>query len=234
MQTEQLLCWTGMTDTEHKHLVQTKKNYFWFIYMSSIILQNSLHLLSLVILLLNFYFIYLFFQHILIFLYLKQWCSKGEGASGGTRLGAQALRAHQHTFAVILKIILSRNLNQSMLKNAYFLVKIRFRVGGSAPEPSLASGGWVSAPRPLRCTNFASLKFLQLFFTSNSVVFVGRGRKNISCSRAQGTLATSLIWNTRKLMRIYNEIIWGKILTVLTPAPLCASHKESNESLVKK
>jgi len=28
--------------------------------------------------------------------------------------------------------------------------------------------------------------------TSNSVVFVDKGRKNISCPRAQGTLATSL------------------------------------------
>jgi len=60
-------------------------------------------------------------------------------------------------------------------------------------------------------TNFACSKFLQLFFTSNSVAFVDRGRKNISlfftsnsvafvdrgrknisCPRAQGTLATPL------------------------------------------
>jgi len=32
---------------------------------------------------------------------LTQWRSKGRGASGGTRPGAQALGAHQHTFAVI-------------------------------------------------------------------------------------------------------------------------------------
>jgi len=39
-----------------------------------------------------------------------------------------------------------------MLKNAYFLekdVKIHFSVGGSAPEPPLASGGWgVRPPTP--------------------------------------------------------------------------------------
>jgi len=33
---------------------------------------------------------------------------------------------------------------------------------------------------------------LQLFFTSNSVGFVDKGRKNISCPRAQGNLATPL------------------------------------------
>jgi len=44
-------------------------------------------------------------------------------ASGGTRSGAQALKAYQHIFAVIKKRVLSRNLDQSMLKNAYFLEK---------------------------------------------------------------------------------------------------------------
>jgi len=42
-------------------------------------------------------------------------------------------------------------------------------------------------------TNFASSKILQLFFISNSVVFVSRGRKNIFCPRAQGTLAMPLV-----------------------------------------
>jgi len=39
---------------------------------------------------------------------------------------------------------------------------------------------------------FASSALLNLFFISNTVVFVDGGRKNISCSRAQGTLATPL------------------------------------------
>jgi len=43
-------------------------------------------------------------------------------------------------FAVILNVFLSRNLDQSMLKNAYFLgknCKNCLSVGGSAPETSL-------------------------------------------------------------------------------------------------
>jgi len=109
-----------------------------------------------------------------------------------------------------------------MLKNAYFLekdVKNRLSVGGSAPESPFAFGGWglrspppdprVVTPAyyynfvkfisntkfgllPSKRTNFASSKFLQLFFISNSVVFVDKGRKNISWPRAQGTLATPL------------------------------------------
>jgi len=39
---------------------------------------------------------------------------------------------------------------------------------------------------------FASSALLHPFFTSNFVVFVDRGRKNISCPRAQGILATLL------------------------------------------
>jgi len=71
------------------------------------------------------------------------------GASGSTRPGAQALGTQQHTFAVILNVFLSRNLDQSMLKNASFWeknCKSRLRVEGSAPEPPFASGGW--EPRP--------------------------------------------------------------------------------------
>jgi len=94
-----------------------------------------------------------------------------------------------------------------MLKNAYFLekdVKNRFSVGSSAPRPprcysrlllQLCQSSFLALKAVYylqQRINFASSKFLQLFFTSNSVVFVGRGRKNISCPRAQGTLATPL------------------------------------------
>jgi len=34
--------------------------------------------------------------------------------------------------------------------------------------------------------------FAPIFFTSKSIVFVDGGRKNISCPRAKGTLATPL------------------------------------------
>jgi len=62
------------------------------------------------------------------------------------------------------------------------------------------------------------LQLLHLFFISNSVVFVAGGRKNISCPRAQGTLATPLLkqswnvifqllwqpcYNTRKKTKMY-------------------------------
>jgi len=40
---------------------------------------------------------------------------------------------------------------------------------------------------------FASFALMHLFFNSNSVNFVEGGRKNISCPRAQGTLATPLV-----------------------------------------
>jgi len=44
-----------------------------------------------------------------------------------------------------------------------------------------------------KCSGFASFALLHLFFISNSVVFGGDGRKNISCPRTHGTLATTLL-----------------------------------------
>jgi len=112
-------------------------------------------------------------------------------------VGARALGRRQR--------ILSRNLDQSMLKNAYFLekdVKNRFSIGGLAPKPPLASGGRGLRPQTptlllpptittlsssflalnavyylQKRTNFAYSKFLQPFFTSNYVVFVAGGAK---------------------------------------------------------
>jgi len=98
-----------------------------------------------------------------------------------------------------------------MLKNAYFLekdVKNRLSIKGSTSEPPLASGGWELRPQTpallllptiktlsslfltlnsvyylQKRTNFAYSKYLQLFFTSNTVVFGDRGHKNISWRR---------------------------------------------------
>jgi len=93
-----------------------------------------------------------------------------------------------------------------MLKtDAYFLekdVRNRLSVGGPAPEPPLASGGWGLGPQTpalflsptittlsssflalnavyylQKRTNFASSKFLQLFSTSNSIVLLARAAK---------------------------------------------------------
>jgi len=52
-------------------------------------------------------------------------------------VGARALGRNSTLFAVILNVCLSRNLDQSMLENAYFLenCKNRLSIGGSAPEP---------------------------------------------------------------------------------------------------
>jgi len=67
-------------------------------------------------------------------------------------VGARALERISTLFAVILKRVLSRNLDKSRLKNAYFLKKScknRLSVGSSAPEPPFASGGR-SPPRRRR------------------------------------------------------------------------------------
>jgi len=66
-------------------------------------------------------------------------------------------------------------------------LKNRLSVGGSTTEHPFASGGW--------CSVFASFALLHVFFTSNSVDFVDRGRKIIPCPKAQGTLTTPLfLW----------------------------------------
>jgi len=43
-----------------------------------------------------------------------------------------------------------------------------------------------------KCSAFASFALFHLFFNSSSLSFVEGGRKNISCPRAQSTLATLL------------------------------------------
>jgi len=63
---------------------------------------------------------------------------------GARALGCRPWGRNSTLFAVILNLVLSGNLDQSMLKNAYFLenCKNRLSVGGSTLEPPLASGGW--------------------------------------------------------------------------------------------
>jgi len=73
-------------------------------------------------------------------------CHKKQGGGGGGKWEhapwAQALGAQQHTFCSY--VFFNRNLDQRMLKNAYFWKKCKNRlsVGGSAPEPPFTSGGW--------------------------------------------------------------------------------------------
>jgi len=132
-------------------------------------------------------------------------------ASEGTHPGAQDLGVQQHTFcAVILNVFLSRNLDQSMLKNAYFWgesCKNRLRFGGSDPSvltPAcyynfvefVSSAKCIffrSKKKQITTANILPLLLLHLFFNSISVSFVEGGRKIISCPRAHGTLVTPLL-----------------------------------------
>jgi len=68
----------------------------------------------------------------------------------------QALEAHQHTlFRDLKNAFFNRNLDQNVLKNAYFFekkaVKLPQRQGIHPQKFTLASGGWDSALRPPRC-----------------------------------------------------------------------------------
>jgi len=62
----------------------------------------------------------------------------------------KALRVHQqHSLQSFKNTILSKSLDQNMHKNALFLEneKITAVIGGSAPKPPLASGGWGLCPK---------------------------------------------------------------------------------------
>jgi len=71
------------------------------------------------------------------------------------------------------------------------------------------------------CSTFASSALLRLFFTSNSAVFDEEGCKNISCPRAQGTLATSLtkVWKISVVVnsdaKLFNLTLWFRSYTVM-------------------
>jgi len=63
---------------------------------------------------------------------------------GARALGRRPWESINTLFAVIQKRVLSINLDQSMLKNVYFLEKYCkncLSIGGSASEPLFASGG---------------------------------------------------------------------------------------------
>jgi len=71
-----------------------------------------------------------------------------EHAPCGTDLGGA--RRTCTLFTVNYKRVLSKNLDQIMLKNAYFLennYKNRLSVGTTAPEPLFTSGGWGIRPQ---------------------------------------------------------------------------------------
>jgi len=126
------------------------------------------------------------------------------GASGG--------------FAVILNVFLSRNLDQSMLKMRIFWEKTVKFVWAPPPDFHVVTSTYYynfvefissakcilfhskkEASNCCKCSAFASSTLLHLFFTSNSVSLVEGERKNISCPKAQGTLATPLMHCLKKL-----------------------------------
>jgi len=69
---------------------------------------------------------------------------------GERALGHRPWGRNSTLFAVILNVFLSRNLDRSMLKNAYFLgktVKVVSALGAPPPEPLFASDGWGLYPQ---------------------------------------------------------------------------------------
>jgi len=90
----------------------------------------------------------------------------GRVPSGGTRPGAQALRAQQHFFAVILNVFLSRNLTKECLKMCIF--------GKKSSKNRLSVGG--SAPRPPRCYSRLLLLLCRVCSSAKCIFF--RSKKN--------------------------------------------------------
>jgi len=80
------------------------------------------------------------------------------------RPGAQALGAQQHTFCSHFKHVLSRNLDQSMLKNAYFLKKKKIVYIVSALE--------ALPPNPVCLRRLSALLFPPTFTTLSSSFLV--------------------------------------------------------------
>jgi len=121
------------------------------------------------------------------------------GQVGARALGRRPWRRISTLFAVILNVILSRNLDQRMLKNAYFLGKNCKNLPPTITTLSslfLMLNAFYFAKKSSnysKCSAFASFALLHLFFNSNSISFVEGRRKNIFCPRAQGTLATLLV-----------------------------------------
>jgi len=146
----------------------------------------------------------------------SQWHSNG--ANGGTRPGAQALGTHKHNFCSHLKTHFKQKFRTKYAEKCVFFGKRckkssqRLRpqtpvclrpMGDPPPDSHVVTPAYhynfvkfISSTKvgllPSKKNKFCIFQILQLFFTSNSVVFVDRWRKNISCSRAQGTLATPL------------------------------------------
>jgi len=157
--------------------------------------------------------------------YSIQWRIKGGGGvRGGTRLGARPLGTQQHIFSSHLKVCLKMRI---IMEKSVKIVSASGAPPLNSCWPPVAVGSAPRPPRcysllllPVvefvystqmrfiayekeknicsKCSTVASFALLHLSFTSNSVVCVDGGRKNVSCPRAQGTLATPLTVHQQK------------------------------------
>jgi len=115
---------------------------------------------------------------------LKKLSSRNRGVARGEQVGARALGRNSTLFAVILKAFLSRNLDQSMLKNAYFLeitvkiVSASCRRGLGAPPP----GPCVVTP----AYYYNSVEFV---FSAKCILFRSKRTSNYSKCSAYASFA---------------------------------------------
>jgi len=87
-----------------------------------------------------------------------------------------------------------------MFKNVYFLkkkkkenIKSRLSVGGSVPEPPIASGGLGLRPRPLRCYFRPLLQLCRVFISSAKCVFINLKKEHNNYSKCS-IFASALLY----------------------------------------
>jgi len=105
-----------------------------------------------------------------------QWRSRGGGgASGGTRLVAQDLGAHQQAFYSHLNTRFEQKFRTNYtLKCVFFEKKTKnnLSVEGSAPDPLFASGGWWLHPQtPVILLPFTVTILSSSFLTLNAFYY---------------------------------------------------------------
>jgi len=113
----------------------------------------------------------------------QQHSGVAKGASGGTRPGAQALGAQQHTFCSHFKCVLSRNLDQNMLKMPIIwgkTVKIVSASGAEPPNHCLPPAAGGSAPRSRVITPaYYYNNFVEFVFSAKCIYFVQKRIKQL-------------------------------------------------------
>jgi len=85
-----------------------------------------------------------------------QWRSKGEVASGGTRPGAQALGAQQHTFCSPLKTCFKQKFRPKYANTHFWRKTIKIASATGAPPPNPR---YPHAVTPACYYNFFAVRF---------------------------------------------------------------------------